>query len=252
MPKLTPAELSRMKYEKESREQQEFLARRRHEELTRQAMMQRDPRLQAAAAAAGVCLLPTLKRRFNIKFPSNLNRRQHLQLQLQWFSNSNKTERQGQQPNLHRLSRKYGLNLYHRLISLSSSESQRQWHQRSQGLGCLLSTCYKLKLPKPKLAPLLRPHRLRPRPSRKCRYKVVLFPLSRDFPFLLVPICRPHTNRALQRHHLGWHHKHLLHVAEALHPMLLLRDHPRRNHTYPCSFRCLEMAVHDRLITSLW
>lgn len=54
MPKLTPAELSRMKYEKESREQQELLlARRRHEELTRQAMMQRDPRLQAAAAAAG-------------------------------------------------------------------------------------------------------------------------------------------------------------------------------------------------------
>jgi len=53
MPKLTPAELSRMKYEKE---QQEFLVRRRHEELTRQAMMQRDPRLQAAAAAAGVCV----------------------------------------------------------------------------------------------------------------------------------------------------------------------------------------------------
>ncbi|KAG2158054.1 uncharacterized protein EDB93DRAFT_742537 [Suillus bovinus] len=54
MPKLTPAELSRMKYEKESREQQELLlVRRRHEELTRQAMMQRDPRLQAAAAAAG-------------------------------------------------------------------------------------------------------------------------------------------------------------------------------------------------------
>ncbi|KAG1749128.1 uncharacterized protein EDB91DRAFT_1235613 [Suillus paluster] len=54
MPKLTPAELSRMKYDKESREQQELLiARRRHEELARQAMMQRDPRLQAAAAAAG-------------------------------------------------------------------------------------------------------------------------------------------------------------------------------------------------------
>ncbi|KAG0706394.1 hypothetical protein DFH29DRAFT_171526 [Suillus ampliporus] len=53
MPKLTPAELSRMKYEKESREQQELLlARRRHEELARQAMMQRDPRLQAAAAVA--------------------------------------------------------------------------------------------------------------------------------------------------------------------------------------------------------
>jgi hypothetical protein len=81
MPKLTPAELSRMKYEKESREQQEFLARRRHDELTRQAMLQRDPRLQAAAAAAGVCFLPTLKRRFNIRFLSNLNKRQHLQLQ---------------------------------------------------------------------------------------------------------------------------------------------------------------------------
>lgn len=54
MPKLTPAELSRMKYEKESREQQDLiLARRRHEELARQAMMQRDPRLQAAAAVAG-------------------------------------------------------------------------------------------------------------------------------------------------------------------------------------------------------
>ncbi|OAX43813.1 hypothetical protein K503DRAFT_861974 [Rhizopogon vinicolor AM-OR11-026] len=54
MPKLTPAELSRMKYEKESREQQELLlARRRHEELTRQAMMQRDPRLQVPAATAG-------------------------------------------------------------------------------------------------------------------------------------------------------------------------------------------------------
>jgi hypothetical protein len=57
MPKLTPAELSRMKYEKESREQQDLiLARRRHEELARQAMMQRDPRLQAAAAVAGVCV----------------------------------------------------------------------------------------------------------------------------------------------------------------------------------------------------
>ncbi|KAG1760047.1 hypothetical protein EDD22DRAFT_848778 [Suillus occidentalis] len=54
MPKLTPAELSRMKYEKEAREQQDLiLARRRHEELARQAMMQRDPRLQAAAAVAG-------------------------------------------------------------------------------------------------------------------------------------------------------------------------------------------------------
>lgn len=58
MPKLTPAELSRMKYEKEAREQQDLiLARRRHEELARQAMMQRDPRLQAAAAVAGVCVI---------------------------------------------------------------------------------------------------------------------------------------------------------------------------------------------------
>jgi hypothetical protein len=65
MPKLTPAELSRMKYEKESREQQDImLTRRRHEEIARQAMMQRDPRLQAAAAVAGVCviILPFLER----------------------------------------------------------------------------------------------------------------------------------------------------------------------------------------------
>lgn len=61
MPKLTPAELSRMKYEKESREQQDMLlARRRHEELQRQAMMGRDPRLQAAATAAGVCAFPPI------------------------------------------------------------------------------------------------------------------------------------------------------------------------------------------------
>jgi len=52
-----------MKYEKESREQQELLlARRRHEEIARQAMMQRDPRLQVAAAATGVCVFsPILK-----------------------------------------------------------------------------------------------------------------------------------------------------------------------------------------------
>lgn len=40
MPKLTPAELSRMKAEKEARDQQEMLtARRRHEELTRQQLL---------------------------------------------------------------------------------------------------------------------------------------------------------------------------------------------------------------------
>lgn len=40
MPKLTPVELSRMKAEKESREQQEMLmARRRHEELARQQLL---------------------------------------------------------------------------------------------------------------------------------------------------------------------------------------------------------------------
>ena len=40
MPKLTPAELSRMKAEKESRDQQEMLmARRRHEELARQQLL---------------------------------------------------------------------------------------------------------------------------------------------------------------------------------------------------------------------
>lgn len=40
MPKLTPAELSRIKAEKESREQQEMiLARRRHEELARQQLL---------------------------------------------------------------------------------------------------------------------------------------------------------------------------------------------------------------------
>ncbi|KAH7889968.1 hypothetical protein F5I97DRAFT_1849003 [Phlebopus sp. FC_14] len=46
MPKLTPAELSRMKAEKEQQEM--LLARRRHEELARQQLM-RDPRMQAAA-----------------------------------------------------------------------------------------------------------------------------------------------------------------------------------------------------------
>ena len=40
MPKLTPVELSRMKAEKESRDQQELLiARRRHEELARQQLL---------------------------------------------------------------------------------------------------------------------------------------------------------------------------------------------------------------------
>ena len=40
MPKLTPVELSRMKAEKESRDQQEMMmARRRHEELTRQQLL---------------------------------------------------------------------------------------------------------------------------------------------------------------------------------------------------------------------
>ncbi|EGN96209.1 hypothetical protein SERLA73DRAFT_76187 [Serpula lacrymans var. lacrymans S7.3] len=48
MPKYTPAELSRMKAEKEAREQQEILlARRRHEEHTRQQQqLMRDPRMQ--------------------------------------------------------------------------------------------------------------------------------------------------------------------------------------------------------------
>ncbi|KAH7927096.1 hypothetical protein BV22DRAFT_1118490 [Leucogyrophana mollusca] len=58
MPKLTPAELSRMKAEKETRDQQELiLARRRHEDMARQQMM-RDSRMQGAQpqpqpAAAG-------------------------------------------------------------------------------------------------------------------------------------------------------------------------------------------------------
>lgn len=47
LPKLTPAELSRMKAEKESRDHQEMMmARRRHDDL-RQHLM-RDPRMQAA------------------------------------------------------------------------------------------------------------------------------------------------------------------------------------------------------------
>ncbi|KAF8431767.1 hypothetical protein L210DRAFT_866921 [Boletus edulis BED1] len=53
MPKLTPAELSRMKAEKESRDQQEMLmARRRHEELTRQQLLRAQQQPVAAAASA--------------------------------------------------------------------------------------------------------------------------------------------------------------------------------------------------------
>ena len=47
MPKLTPAELSRMKAEKESRDHQEMImARRRHDDIRQQLL--RDPRMQAA------------------------------------------------------------------------------------------------------------------------------------------------------------------------------------------------------------
>ncbi|KAH7908579.1 hypothetical protein BJ138DRAFT_1157329 [Hygrophoropsis aurantiaca] len=53
MPKLTPAELSRMKAEKESRDAQELmLARRRHDEMTRQSQLMRDPRMQSAQPQA--------------------------------------------------------------------------------------------------------------------------------------------------------------------------------------------------------
>ncbi|KAI6129121.1 hypothetical protein EDD17DRAFT_1563435 [Pisolithus thermaeus] len=53
MPKLTPAELSRMKADKEARDHQEMLmARRRHEELTRQQQLRMQAAAQGQAPAA--------------------------------------------------------------------------------------------------------------------------------------------------------------------------------------------------------
>ena len=49
MPRLTPAELSRMKAEKEARETQELIMRRRNDELNRQRMLQDQQRAQGLA-----------------------------------------------------------------------------------------------------------------------------------------------------------------------------------------------------------